>query len=127
MLAPSPRASLSNMYSDRPSGPTSTSPNSASERTRTVAPAVVWGCVDAVVVCWVVAVGVCRAGTDFDAVDDQRVHVFFVICATRDEVHLRLMAKVAWLVRHGDLVARLRTADSREGIVRLLSRKAPAL
>jgi PTS system nitrogen regulatory IIA component len=74
-----------------------------------------------------VAVGVCRAGTDFDAVDDQRVHVFFVICATRDEVHLRLMAKVAWLVRHGDLAARLRTADSREGIVRLLSRKAPAL
>ena len=47
-----------------------------------------------------VAVGVCPDGTDFDAIDDRRVHVLFLICATRDPIHLQLMAKVSWLARH---------------------------
>ncbi|MFO7906970.1 MAG: PTS sugar transporter subunit IIA [Planctomycetota bacterium] len=46
-----------------------------------------------------VAMGICPRGTDFDAIDDQKVHVFFLICATREEIHLNLMAKVAWLSR----------------------------
>lgn len=46
-----------------------------------------------------VAMGICPQGTDFDAIDDQKVHVFFLICATREEIHLNLMAKVAWLSR----------------------------
>jgi len=59
-----------------------------------------------------VAVGICREGTDFDAVDDQLVHLFFVICATREEVHLQLMAQVAWLARQERIRERLREARS---------------
>jgi len=54
-----------------------------------------------------IALGICQTGTDFDAIDDQLVSVFFLICATRDEIHLQLMAKLSWLARR-DLPAKLR-------------------
>lgn len=57
-----------------------------------------------------IALGVCPGGTDFDAIDDQLVNVFFLICATREEIHLQLMAKVAWLSRR-DVLGKLRTAS----------------
>ena len=57
-----------------------------------------------------IVLGVCPAGTDFDAIDDQLVGVFFLICATREEIHLQLMAKVAWLSRR-DVLGKLRTAQ----------------
>jgi len=46
-----------------------------------------------------IALGICPDGTDFEALDDQMAHVFFLVCATREEIHLQLMAKVAWLSR----------------------------
>jgi len=58
-----------------------------------------------------VVLGICPEGADYQAIDDQPVHVFFLICATRTEVHLDLMAKVGWLVRHPGL-ARLTVATS---------------
>jgi PTS system nitrogen regulatory IIA component len=51
-----------------------------------------------------VALGICPRGTGFDAVDDTLVHAFFLICATREETHLRLMAKVGWLARQPDTI-----------------------
>jgi len=65
-------------------------------------------------------VGLCRDGTDFDAVDDQRVHVLFLICATREEVHLRLMATIGWLVRAETLVDQLIAARTARTIHRRL-------
>ncbi len=56
-----------------------------------------------------IALGICPDGTDFEALDDQMVHVFFLICATRDEIHLQLMAKIAWLSRR-EVLGKLRTA-----------------
>ena len=58
-----------------------------------------------------IVLGLCRQGTDFHAVDDQLVHAFFLICATREELHLQLMAKVSWLSRRQTL-GRLRSAGS---------------
>ncbi len=58
-----------------------------------------------------IVLGVCPAGADFDAIDDQLVNVFFLICATREEIHLQLMAKVAWLSRR-DVLGQLRTAQN---------------
>ncbi|OPX22075.1 MAG: hypothetical protein B1H04_05555 [Planctomycetales bacterium 4484_123] len=48
-----------------------------------------------------VAVGTCPQGTDFAAIDGQPVHTFFLICATREDIHLELMARVSWLSRQG--------------------------
>jgi nitrogen PTS system EIIA component len=58
-----------------------------------------------------IALGLCADGADFEAIDDQKVHVFFLMCATREEIHLKLMAKVAWLARE-DLLSRLRIATT---------------
>ncbi len=58
-----------------------------------------------------IAMGVCPQGTDFNAIDDQLVHVFFLICATRIEIHLQLMAKISWLSRQ-DVIMKLRGVSS---------------
>ncbi len=46
-----------------------------------------------------IALGICPEGTNFDAIDDKLVHVFFLICATREEIHLQLMAGISWFGR----------------------------
>jgi PTS system nitrogen regulatory IIA component len=56
-----------------------------------------------------IALGLCPTGTDFEAIDDQMGHVFFLVCATREEIHLQLMAKIAWLSRR-EVLGKLRTA-----------------
>jgi len=60
-----------------------------------------------------IVLGRCLQGTDFEAVDDQLVHTFFLICATREEIHLQLMAKVSWLSRQRTL-RKLQSASSAE-------------
>ena len=52
------------------------------------------------------------AGRRRGLVHDQFVHVFFLICATREEVHLQLMARLSWLTRREEVVAKLRQAGS---------------
>ncbi|HUS90592.1 MAG TPA: PTS sugar transporter subunit IIA [Phycisphaerae bacterium] len=66
-----------------------------------------------------IAVGLCPRGTDFRAIDDQLVHVFFLICATREEVHLQLMARLSWLTRREEVVANLRQAGSAQQVLAL--------
>jgi len=68
-----------------------------------------------------VAFGLCPEGADYQSIDDQLVHVFFLICATRTEVHLDLMAKVAWLIRQTDTLARLRQAGSADEVAGIVA------
>jgi excisionase family DNA binding protein len=63
-----------------------------------------------------IALGICREGVDFDAIDDQRVHLFFLICATREAIHLELMAKVAWFSRRPERMQALMTASSKKKV-----------
>ena len=69
----------------------------------------------------VVVFGVCPSGTDYKAIDDQLVHAFFLICATRTEVHLDLMAKIAWLMRQPE-TNELKKAASAERVASLVAR-----
>jgi len=68
-----------------------------------------------------VALGICPKGADFGAIDDQLVHLFFLSCATREEIHLRLMANLSLLTRREDMIANLRTCTSPEQVARLVS------
>lgn len=70
-----------------------------------------------------VVIGICPQGADFAAVDDQLVHVFFLICATRDEVHLRLMATLGSLVSDVHLIAALQAAPDARHVIALLSER----
>jgi excisionase family DNA binding protein len=74
-----------------------------------------------------IALGVCRDGTDFGAVDDEPVHLFFLICATREENHLQLMAKVSWLTQQQDVRERLRGASSWQDAADEIARAAEGL
>jgi len=70
-----------------------------------------------------IALGVCPKGTDFQAIDDELVYVFFLICATAEEVHLQLMASVSWLARQ-DVLADLKRVSSPTEAVRILNQCA---
>ncbi len=72
-----------------------------------------------------IVVGVCPEGTDFGAIDNQTVRVFFLICATSESTHLRLMAEAAWLSRL-DAVSRLPGIRRREDAWELLIAEAEA-
>jgi len=56
--------------------------------------------------------GICKEGTDFDALDAEKVYVFILICAPSVEVHLRLMAKISLLIRKKGTVDSLRKAKN---------------
>jgi len=68
----------------------------------------------------VVVFGVCPQGTDYQAIDDQLVHAFFLIGATRTEIHLDLMAKIAWLLRQPEIEA-LKQATCADQVVSLVA------
>jgi excisionase family DNA binding protein len=68
-----------------------------------------------------VALGICPKGTDFAAIDDQLVHIFFLICATREEIHLRLMANLSLMTRREGMIAELRNTTSPQEVVALVS------
>lgn len=74
-----------------------------------------------------IVLGVCPKGTNFEAVDDQLVHLFFLICATREEIHLQLMAKVSWLARHETFVSELRQASSKSQAIKIMTRASKKL
>jgi nitrogen PTS system EIIA component len=68
-----------------------------------------------------VALGICPKGTDFGAIDDRLVHIFFLVCATREEIHLRLMANISLLARRDGVVAKLRDVKSPQEVITLIS------
>jgi PTS system nitrogen regulatory IIA component len=69
-----------------------------------------------------IVVGICPEGTDFDAIDDGPVHLFFLICATRDEIHLQLMARIGWLIRDKKILEKLKKAASIERVMEMINR-----
>ena len=70
----------------------------------------------------VLAVGVSRAGIEFDAVDDKPVHVVFLIAASAAEPgrHLQMLAEVVRLIRVPGLCAKLAAAESPKALLDLL-------
>jgi excisionase family DNA binding protein len=53
-----------------------------------------------------VVLGVCRQGVDFQAQDDRPTHVFFLLLANDEVVHLRLIQRIARLVRQAEVERR---------------------
>lgn len=70
--------------------------------------------------------GVAPDGTDFHAVDGRPTHVFLLLCAGSERVHLQLMARAALLMRQPEVVPRLRAAGD-EATTRGVLAEAEAL
>lgn len=47
------------------------------------------------------AVGICRAGVDFDSLDGERTHIFFLLLAPEDSAgpHLKALARISRLLK----------------------------
>ena len=67
-----------------------------------------------------IVVGICKEGAEFASVDGRPVHVFFLICATSEEEHLRLMAQLSYLLRKPGIVTRLRECASGRAVVEMV-------
>jgi len=74
-----------------------------------------------------IAFGRCPEGTDFNALDRNPVHLFFLICASSEEVHLRLMAQLSYLIRRGDVIDRLKSAQSADDVNGVIRREEASL
>jgi PTS system nitrogen regulatory IIA component len=70
----------------------------------------------------VVVVGICREGTDFEAPDGDKTHLFFLLCTDSEVVHLRVLAKVNRIARSKDTMARLKGAESATEVLQVLIR-----
>lgn len=69
-----------------------------------------------------IALGICPEGTPFDAIDDQPVYLFFLICAPQDGIHLELMAKIAWLGRQQPVIDKLIQCRSQTDVIKQLTK-----
>ena len=71
----------------------------------------------------VVAVAVSADGVAFGPVGLDPVHVFFVLLSPPDQtgLHIKLLARIARLVRHPGLVAGLRDASSESAVLETLT------
>jgi mannitol/fructose-specific phosphotransferase system IIA component (Ntr-type) len=59
-------------------------------------------------------------GIDFQAPDNKKVHLFFMICAPNMVVHLRLLAKISKLLHIEGVIKKIIKASKGEDIIRLL-------
>ena len=67
-----------------------------------------------------VALGVCREGTDFEALDHQRTYVFFLLCAPSEDIQLRLLTRVTQVGRQIQTMEKIKRATSVKTVVKAL-------
>jgi len=70
----------------------------------------------------VLVVGVCREGTDFEALDGEKTHLFFLLCTDSEVVHLRVLAKVNRIAARKEAMVRLIGAESPVEVLQVLIR-----
>jgi excisionase family DNA binding protein len=61
-----------------------------------------------------------KEGIDYDAPDKDKVHLFFMICALSEAIHIRLLAMISKLIRMPETIGKFIKAESKEEIMRLL-------
>jgi len=67
-----------------------------------------------------VALGVCREGTNFEALDHQRTYVFFLLCAPTEDIQLRLLARVIQVGRHLSAIESIKRVNGPEAVTEIL-------
>ena len=75
----------------------------------------------------VLAFGRSAKGVDFDAVDGEKVHFFFLDCAPSERMHLAMLARLARLLADDNLLEKLRAAATPEDAIRVIRQAENAL
>jgi mannitol/fructose-specific phosphotransferase system IIA component (Ntr-type) len=68
-----------------------------------------------------VALGVCREGTDFEALDHERTYVFFLLCAPTEDIQLRLLTRVTQVGRQIQTIEKIRRAAAPKAVAAILA------
>ncbi|HEB29606.1 MAG TPA: helix-turn-helix domain-containing protein [Spirochaetes bacterium] len=68
-------------------------------------------------------IGICKAGTDFEALDKKKTYLFFFICTDSEVIHLRVMGKLAGLMRDEITVSRLIESNGRDVVLKIILEK----
>lgn len=69
-----------------------------------------------------IVLGICRDGIDFDSLDGEPTYIFALCVSSSEIVHLRLMAKISFLLRNKGIIGRLREAESSGDIMAELAK-----
>ena len=69
-----------------------------------------------------VLLGLCREGTDFGAFDGRPVHLFLLLGATSEAIHLRLLKRITLIFRDPDVLDTLLACDSAGELVDTFAR-----
>jgi excisionase family DNA binding protein len=69
-----------------------------------------------------IVVGISAPGVDYDSLDGKPVHVLFLICASDDRAHLRILALLTRVIRSTDVVRQLLKAKSTDDVIELFAR-----
>jgi len=67
--------------------------------------------------------GRCREGVDFESPDGKPVFLFFLVCATGEVVHLRIISRLAWMLRDVKFLDQLMLAPTSDEILSLIVKK----
>ncbi len=67
--------------------------------------------------------GCSREGVDFGSLDGEPTHLFFMLCAPEDHLHLKIMAKINKLLARSEVREELIAATSPEHVILIIQRE----
>jgi fructose-specific phosphotransferase system IIA component len=68
----------------------------------------------------VVALGRSKEGIDFEALDGELVHLFFLLAAPNDQEHLRALARLSRMLKDEDFRAKLMSAKTPADVKKII-------
>ncbi|MBT3180918.1 MAG: PTS transporter subunit EIIA [Deltaproteobacteria bacterium] len=69
-----------------------------------------------------IVLGICKEGVDFDSLDGEPTYIFALCVSPSEVVHLRLMAKISFLLRNEGVISSLRQAMSVKDVMSELAK-----
>jgi len=69
-----------------------------------------------------IVLGICPAGTPFDSVDGGLTYLFFLVCTNSEIIHLKMMSKLAYLIRKSEAIKSIRNAKSVKEVLSIIIR-----
>jgi PTS system nitrogen regulatory IIA component len=69
-----------------------------------------------------VVVGICEEGTFYNSLDGSKTRLFFLVCTDSDIVHLKIMSKLAYLMKDNNTINGIIDAKNEKEVLELLNR-----
>jgi PTS system nitrogen regulatory IIA component len=72
-------------------------------------------------------VGICGAGTDFGALDNEDTMLFFLLCTDSEKLHLRILAQLNRIINDPALIRAVLRAPDEQAVIELFAEKEKEL